>query len=259
MLVCLLQYIGLTLTTLSPAPLWAASGAACAFIFLRGLSILPGIGLGSALAFYFATWNLIVAIGGGLLLMLQAWLLLFICYRYLYPTLLFHSTKRWLWFIFACSLISSVVSFLLLTLLALPLSLLVYAVFANMNGILIVGCALVALDAYFPEWQTLRKSHLRHLYAYYGLIVTLCILLLFNQHTLTIIILNAVLVITLLVASRTLQWHGTIAALFIYGMLLSIGAYLNTPLFATDDYLGTQVFLSAMLFACTVLGLWRSI
>ena len=54
LLVFFLQYIGLKLTTFSldPSPLWLATGTACAYLFLRGYRVLPGIWLGNFAGFY---------------------------------------------------------------------------------------------------------------------------------------------------------------------------------------------------------------
>src|SRR5688572_28180677 len=53
----LLQYMGLMQSTLSKtsAILWLGNGTALAFLFLRGLTILPGIFLGSFFAYLFIT------------------------------------------------------------------------------------------------------------------------------------------------------------------------------------------------------------
>src|SRR5690349_20185221 len=97
-IVFLLQYSGLMLSTLSPHPkvLALASGTACAFIFLRGVTVLPGIWLGSLIAYFFAHAGLLSALACATIDALQAYFILWFCYRFVGPTLLFFNIKKFI-------------------------------------------------------------------------------------------------------------------------------------------------------------------
>jgi len=162
--VLLLQYMGLKLTTLTlyPTPIWFASGTACAFIFMRGYSILPGIWLGTFIAYA-------LVIGHGLyaatLFSLQALLLLFLTRRFIAPLPTFNIGK----FIFCSSIITALCSFLLAS------SHFLLSYFANLNGVLIIGIGLIAFDTYFPEIDALKKQYQILLALFFGTLLTLVV------------------------------------------------------------------------------------
>src|SRR3990167_355979 len=166
-LVFFLQYIGLMFTTLTPQPMpiWFASGTACGFIFLRGYSVLPGIWLGSLLAYHLASHQSILALTSASLLTLQACLLLWLNYRYISPTLLFPARSTLGKFIFASGLVTALSSYLLAQFCHSPHWLTWWL--ANWNGILVLGCALVMLDSYFPQIDYLKKLDRRKLITSY--------------------------------------------------------------------------------------------
>src|SRR2546421_12693846 len=77
LLVFLLQYIGFTLNlpTLTISPMWFFTGTACAFIFLQGYRILPGLWLGNFIAYYLAKASFLLALGSASVITLQALIL----------------------------------------------------------------------------------------------------------------------------------------------------------------------------------------
>lgn len=244
-LVFLLQYISLTLSTLAPhpTPLWLASGTACAFIFLRGVSILPGIWLGSVLAYLLAQAHLTVALGCATIFMLQAFVLLRICYRYIYPTLLFYRAFDFIKFIITCAAITAIASFLLemfcystLQNTAQPEILFLEWWLANFNGIMVFSSAIIAWDAYFPQAHLLRNQMRRSFfYAVYGLFITVLGALLFS-HNIFLMICSALATLPLIIIiARWFTWCGVISAICLFALSVNFATGLffnnNTPAF----------------------------
>jgi hypothetical protein len=258
-LMLLLQYIGLMFSTLtpSPMPLWTASGTACAFIFLRGMRILPGIGLGTLIAFYLASGSLSLGLGAALIFMLQPAALLWLSYRYTGPSLVFYDNPSWIKFTFFSAIVTGVVSLSLLRMASLPFSLALSTWLANFNGLLIFAFALTALDAYFPQCHTLKQVNKPILITFYGLLLLLSLTLLFSQHALSIIMISLASLALIIMISLRFAWCGTIAALFLFGLALSLGAYLETPLFSTTNNIMTLVFLQVIISAAIFMG-WLS-
>lgn len=268
-LVFLLQYIGLMFSTLTPAPvaLWAASGTACAFIFLRGYSVLPGIWLGSFTAYYFAAGNPEIAFGCATLFALQAALLLFMCYRYVSPTLVFYQTGTWLKFILCSILVTALTSLALAwicypalpNITTPPLLLWLNWWLADFNGMLVFSCALTTLDAYFPQISVLKQINRIRLGLLYGVWLVLMTAILFSQTFLSCLMLAFFTLPVIFMISRAYGWSGTACAIFLSGLLLSLGAYLEAPLFAHAYASPALLTVQILLGIEIVLGLLRAI
>lgn len=261
--VLLLQYIGLIFSTLAahPCPLWFASGTACALIFLRGYSVLPGIWLGSFLAYALAKTGFAVSIGCATLFSLQAFLLLWLSYRYIVPTLLFSSRKKFLQFVLLSALASAMITAGLIILyrpflydINLEAKLGLHWWLANLNGILILGCGLIAFDAYFPEIKKLKRQPLLLLlYAMlFLLVMVICISTHFNL-TLTAGLLSLPCIFLL----ANLGWPYGITAIFLVGITLNFAAYLNAPILNHSSF--TLIELQFFLLLETIIALHSSL
>jgi len=264
----LLQYTGLMMSTLlaHPSFLWLASGTASAYVFMRGPSVLPGIWLGCFLAYFYAGVGFIPAALCALVLSLQALALLWLSYRYISPTLIFYRPWPFVKFIII-TLILTAISTLLLDLLCYsqppadwtPLQLWQQGWLANFNGIVLISCAIVTWDMYFPQVHSLRQLSKIKLGFLYGLLFII-ILAFLTSHTLPNIILFAITTLPLiLLISTSLGWCGTVAAAFILGISLSLGAYLEAPLFALSLSPKTFLFLQYLFGIEITLGVFAAL
>jgi integral membrane sensor domain MASE1 len=249
MLVFLLQYSGLMLSTLvsTPKVVWLASGTACAFIFLRGVTVLPGICLGSFVAYYSAHSGMLLAVECSVLFTLQVYLILWFSYRFIVPSLLFYRIKHFIKFILFSSAITAVVSILLM--------LCCYSTFiapvwitnwlANLNGILIVSIGLITWDAYFPEIHLLKQKN-NYLYLLYGILFISIVSFILSAN-----ILFALLTLPIvLIAALYYKWCGVMAAVFLIGLTLTLAANFS---------LAMTIFLQILLIIETITALTISI
>lgn len=251
-LVFLLQYMGLMVGTLVPhhSIVWCATGSACAYIFLRGLSILPGIWLGSFLAYYFAESPISLALLSATLYSLQAVCFLIFSHRFTGPMLIFYRQNTFFRFLVMSGLITGVTSFLLCYFYQFHTLLWLQWWFANWNGLLVFACALATLDAYFTnvytyrikQWKTLRLG------APFFAIIFLTLMVLYSQTT----ILSLPIALLVLVAGHYFGWNGAISAIFFVGILLLLGGCVGAPVFQSME---NTFFLSMFLFVITTLGL----
>lgn len=268
-LVFLLQYTGLMFTTLTPnpTPLWFASGTACAFIFLRGSGVLPGIWLGSFIAYLLAKTGIIIAFGCATIFALQADSIRRLTYRFSGPTLIFYHLKPFLKFIICIGIITAIASLLLeffsyscLNKVLAPFDLWLQWWLANFNGTLIFACALITWDAYFPYVYALKKLIYSKASVLFSLLAILTILLLLNTNPLVVVGISlAILILTILI-SVFYGWCGVITAIFLSGIILSLGAILRAPYFETIDYLSAEIiFIQIFLALQSILGIFTAI
>jgi hypothetical protein len=196
--------LGVSLTTISvqPYPVWFASGTACAFLFMRGTTTLPGICLGTFVAFYMANAGFLRSIECAMLFALQSYVLLWWNYKNKNVTLVFSRFKSFLSFTISTLTITALCSTLLVKLCDTSDYLSWWL--ANFNGILIIGCALMTWDAYFTQKEDLRRLNK-------GLLITLLLALLVASFTLKTI---CILVLTIAI-SILYGWCGAITALCI--------------------------------------------
>lgn len=264
-LVFLLQYIGLTLSTLLPwpSPLWMASGTVCAFIFLRGYSVLGGIWLGSLAAYYFASGHLMLSLSCAALQTLQAGGLFFIYQRYLGPAFLFSHTRYFIYFIILSGTMTAFISLSLFNLcyaalpsVVSPLRLWCTWWLANWNGLFIFFMALITLDAYFPLISDLKKQNKVKLSLAYGCLALLAFLLLLNTDFAVHIGLCVLIFTCVFLIAKVYKWCGLFAAEFLLGFILSLGAYVKAPFFMQNTFtplLCLQFTLLLTLIVNTVL------
>jgi len=256
LMLCLLQYSGLMLSTLlfTPGPLWFSSGVSTAFVFMRGYSILPGIWLGSFFAYFFSNSGIVLAFGCAAIHTFQTFLLLWLSYRYITPTLVFIRFSTFIKFLFCSSVVTALSSFLLVLLCfsnlqhpAAPFQLWMQWWLANLDGILIISLAIGTWDFYFSEINVIKNLNKMGLIFSFGSILALS-LVLANCVIPHLIMLSAVFTLPLIFfISLRYGWCGTVAAMFILGSILSFSAYLNAPLFSLHLPAATMIFIQSLL------------
>ena len=265
-LVFLLQYIGLMFSTLTPQtfPVWFATGTACAFTFLRGFSVLPGIWLGTFVAYYFSESGFLLACGCATVFALQAFLLVGLCYRFIYPTLVFYRKMTFVKFILCSALLTAIVTVVLemmcyfsLRVMMDPLQLWLQWWLANFNGMMVVAVALVALDAFFPQIRSVKKD--AALIMLFGLWLVLIVALVLSESRLAIMLLALSTLPIIFVMSERLGWCGVVAANFLLALFLNLAACLGAPLFAYDFMAVNLVYLQVVLCLEAVVGLYLAI
>lgn len=260
LLVFLLQYAGLMLATITvrPSPLWFAAGTACAFIFLRGKSVLPGIWLGSLLACYLATHSLLFAFMGACVFSLQTLFILVISHRFISPGLIFYQRFTCLKFILLSGAITAVASGVL-SYFALPDAAWLRQYFpdwwlANWNGVLIFACALLTWDAYFPQLREVKsRALLGVIVIFSGWGVLVMGLVLSREPVLISGFALATLPYLILISTR-LGWCAAITANFILGLTLGLCAYLDSPLFNTQATLWLPLFLTVEVITALLIA-----
>lgn len=268
LLVLLLQYVSLTLSTLTQhaTPIWLASGTACAFIFLRGYSILPGIWLGSILAFVLARVDFSLALECATIYAAQTWLLLLISYRYISPTLLFYRALDFIKFI-VCSALLTVMTSMLLEYFCysslqspLPATQVFFQWWlANFSGIIVLASAIIAWDAYFPQLNSLKPQvHKPVFWLTYGLFLFLILLLLFSDKTLWLVLFSISTFPVIMVIGRYFSWCGVITAICSFGLLLNFSIYFDIGFFANNSSFATLIFLQLLLCMQVVIGFFIS-
>jgi hypothetical protein len=245
-LVFLLQYTSLMFNT---SLIWFATGTSCAFLFLRGSRILPSMWMGNFLACFLATHHAIFASGFATVYTLQAFLLLWCCYRYISPTLIFYRKKTYLKFIFCSGILTAMTSMILF-----PFSL--QAWLANWNGILVISIGLLTLDAFFPEAYALKNIHKKIFLLCYSALLFFSIMLLFSQQPLYSMMFALTTLPFIALISFYFGWCGTVSAVFLWGLLLSLGAYIGAPLFNTVYAHKTCLFLQTLLCIETLVFLY---
>lgn len=257
-LVILLQYTGLTISMLvSPnSPAWLASGTACAFIFLRGISITPGIWLGTFLAYYSANTSAGLAIVIASLFAFQAVALLWVSIRYINPILIFYHRWQYVKFILYASAVTAFISlgWVSLSQPILTVDLWLQAWLANLNGILVIAFALAVWDAYFPELESFGQLSLPLIAITYGTLLVVMIAYLGN--VLPFIGFAAIAWLLVIIISQLFGWCGVVNAIFLLGMLLTLAAFVGTPLFANHFSITALIFLESFLAISALSGLF---
>lgn len=252
-LVLLLQYMGLMLHSLSTYPFLfsPASGTACAFIFLRGYSIMPGIWLGSFFACFLSlSHHLIFCLALATLHTLQAFLLLILCYRFITPTLIFYQLSMFLRFIFLTNAITFCFSCVLcffykiLFNIILSTSALIYFWLSNLNGILIIAIALATWDAFFEK--IVSKLSLR------VALLLLCLFLLILSSLkffafVFIYYLTLSLLFTIFI-SINYGWLGAVAFILLFNSVINLIALMGYHELA--NYLTFPVIINLQVFLC---------
>lgn len=259
-LIFLLQYSGLMIGTLNTSfsPVWLASGTACGFIFLRGPTVLPGIWLGTWLAYSLSSTNLILASSYACAYSLQSYFLFYFCHRYITPTLIFYHKATVCQFIFLVILVTGIITGWLVTLSypvtaysALTSDIYLRTWLANLNGILIFACALITYDAYLSQITLLRWRQ-KQLLTMFGWLTLLMMIWLFYPIPwmfFGFVILVAMSSITI---GIFLGRCGAISSVFLVGSLLTFGAYFEAPLFVSLSTVHLLLLQFMVMFIATL-------
>lgn len=262
LLLCLLQYTGLMLMTLSypPAPIWFASGVATAFVFMRGVSILGGIWLGSFFAYSFTHIGFVLAFDCATIDTFQSFLLLWLTHRFITPTLIFYRFYTFMKFLLCASLLTALTALLLelacYSHMHHPITAFQMWVqwwLANLDGILIISLAIVTWDFYFPDVNHIKNLNKIALSLSFGMILVLSIVLI-NSSTPLLIILSVLFTLPVLVfISLNYGWSGAVAAMFMLGFILNFSAYFNTSLFSANLPATTFILIQLLLGLAVVM------
>lgn len=258
MLMLLLQYIGwmLTLFDAIPTPVSFASGTAVAFIFLQGMSIIPGLWLGSFVACYLAGYGLL---GGSIfasLYTLEAILLRWLCYRFVGPTLQFYELAKLLKFIFVSAMLTAITVFVQQMIWPHFVSVIGFSTLwmANLNGILVFALALIAWDIYFPQINYIAKLSAWHWFCYISLFILLGNLIWVQNSSMQIWLMVAIILLTLVI-SLNQGYCAALTTLSIISFLLNFSAYLHAPLYLTSFANLTICYLQECIFFIAVFSL----
>lgn len=257
----LLQYVGFMLigniTPQAIVPLWLTSGTACAFIFMRSYSVIPGILLGDYIAIYHFTGSAFQSGIWATLDAAQALVLLQLCYRFISPTLVFFNLEKFIKFIIACGLLTAISSFMLVISYHSSFNFHLWMRWwlGNYNGILILSLAILTWDLYCLEIDSFKRIFKwKHIF-FYGLLFSDIIVLLYTQTLPLTLLLSLSTMLILLPISIQLGWCGVIAATFMFGLTLSISAFMNAPLFNTYFSLITLEYIQSILTIEAIAGL----
>lgn len=246
----IIQYIGLNLGTVSlnSSPMWFATGTSCAYLFLRGYGVIPGIFLGTLCAYLIANAGFTLACSSALLFCLQAIALRSFCYKFLSPTLIFYRLKDFAVFIIYACLLSGLISYILLILsypsLASTTSLQSLAIqwwLGNFNGIIIFATTFLTFDTYFLDYYAERNFKNT-----FWLLATLFILLtglVFSAHLILITIFALIVFIYTIYISLFYHWPGALFVSFITSFFISVAGLFNPPLFTFINLEYIQGFL----------------
>lgn len=257
-LVLLLQYTGLLFSTFTPhSILWFASGTACAFVFMRGYSVISGIWLGSFLAYLSIRSNFGNALACSTILSLQAYALLWLSYRYIFPTLLFDNANTFLKFVCCSAMVTAITSF---SLAYLWYSTKFYLAgflwwLSNFNGVLVVACALIAWDAYFSEFYVVLQKC--KYYLFHGLLFITAIILLLNRLPISTVFLTLTILSFIIICS-SFGWCSAVFAIMLLALVLSFGARLDAPIYSTDFSSITVIYLQIVLCTATLIALYMA-
>jgi hypothetical protein len=257
----LLQYIGLMLHLLSPAPLplWFDTGTACAYVFMRGYTVLPGIFLASLFAYYSAHADIMTMFICAAFLTWQPLSLLSISRCYIYPGLLFYSRRSLALFLGCSAIITCIFSGLLALVsysaitTSLPLThLWLQWWLANWNGLLIFACALVTWDAYFPSVHALQKISRERLALILAAIMLTSIMLVLNHNFLFNMILAVISFLLSGVIAMKYGKCGGITTVFIIGLIVGLSAFLGAPAFSGQKSWEMITFFQLLLLMQTI-------
>ena len=269
-LILLIQYSGINISQLSPtpSPIWFATGTACAYLFLRGASVLPGIWLGNFLAYYFASTGLWIAVNLSTVLSLQALALRWFCYRYLCPTLIFYQLTPFIKFIVFTAGLTALTSEALVFLYSLAIHdnhmlhiTYLHYWFSNFNAILIFSVAYITWDAYFSRENTNKYSDNLLKYTLYFILILITIALTQPTSPNTSYFLALSNLFITIIISTKFSWCEAVTAGFLSGILFSFATFLGLPALNTIVASSTILFIQFLLCTQMIIGLsivvWR--
>lgn len=240
-----MQHAGMMMSTLfSPhAPVWFASGTACAFIFLRGVIVLPGIAAGTFEACYLAHHEPAFAALYASLFVIQTYLLMRISYCFAIPTLVFYRSRLLIQFLLTTIILTGLITFVMATAYPFHQQLWLQWWLADFIGIISFAFGILALDAYFPQSSS-KPTHKRHVFLLYGTLGCLILGCLLTQYLASAFYIMSSLLVLNIIISIYFGWCGAVSALFMSSLLFGLGAYLNAPIY---DHLATYYFQAFLI------------
>lgn len=240
----LLQYVGLmfVMMTMVPSPIWLASGTACAFSFMRGLTIMPGIFFGGMLTFFSQDASLGMTAICSAIYMVQTLVILWVTQQLISPSLVFHRLCAYAVFLVASGIITAISAFLLASISYSFTDAFVRWWLANWCSILVFGLGLVTWDAYFAELDYLKRSSRLAIYCFYGVLALNSIAILFTQgqSQWCLLFLDTCLLIWL---SAKYGWGGAIAANCLINIIFSVASFVEVIVLYNQSTLPFQTWL----------------
>jgi hypothetical protein len=235
LLVCGFLFSGLHINamTASITPMWLASGAATALVFMRGSRILPGVGLGALLAYFYAGADAATAISAAIIWLLQTYILFVLSSKCISPSLVFRQFKLYLYFVLLCGLVTFISTKTLIMICDNPAVSAVNWWLANLNGILVLSVAVYTWDYYFPAVSEMSQKTARKIAVRLLLLMLLILLYLMvdTAYLATFLFLGIIIVLTKLV--QRYGWCGGMAGIFMLGMTLLFAGLVSPHLITT--------------------------
>lgn len=258
-LLFLLQYIGLSFNNLSVSflPMNFAMGTACAFVFLRGYSVLPGIILGSFIAYFIAKIGFSLAVVASSVMAIQVSIILWCCHKFISPSLIIYKLKNFFKFlilVFVTTFLASVFLMLVVNF-SFPskenIILWLSNWLSNVLAILIFSTGIVTWDTYFPRSYSLKTLLSTKLILFYSLLIMTNVTLFFCSTILSLIGIAFVNLLLVLTISSNYGWRGTISATFLSAIIYNFLLFLD--LFSLGST--ALVFVQILLLIETIYGL----
>ncbi|MBI5447125.1 MAG: hypothetical protein HY939_00160 [Gammaproteobacteria bacterium] len=237
----LMQYSGLLLATLVPAPLPVSfsAGMSCALVFLRGKGVVPGILLGGIAAYLSVGADLKLAFLCSALATFQSVMIPECCYRYVGPSVIFHHQKEGGRFLLCVITVVAMVSFCTSWLInnlfgSMPTFVGMRGLkmmLADINSLFVITLPMMTLDAYFPSLSFLKKKQLMYPALLLG-VLSLVTLLIGGLGTPLLIVCCMIVSLVLSALCASLGWCTGLFAIFLSGILLSLEALIHTVSFS---------------------------
>lgn len=247
----LLQYSGLMLTPIPSHPIWFSSGTATAFIFLRGITIFPGIFFGNWLAFFLNYFSLEKSFFIAFVYALQPLLLYKLSLRFVGPILIFYNKLLFLKFIFLSGVITACLSLFLkffFTSFSIFSPPVLFLWLANLDGLLFFAFSIISLDVFFPNLDDLKLNREFYFSLFlYLILCTLMIAFLFCTDPSLQFFLSLSVFVFIAWLGKNFGIVQLNIAIFLIGILLGFGAYLHAPLFEQS---AQEIIMWSQAFFC---------
>ncbi len=256
-MITLLQYVGImfVMTTTVPSPIWLASGTACAFIFMRGLTIVPGMFLGTLLAALSLGTSAPMSVLYSAICVVQTLGLFWVTQQLIAPSLLFHRVCPYLAFIVFSGVLTAIFAFLLSSISYLFTDAFIRWWLADWSSVLVFGIGLVTWDAYFPELDALKEMNKWLLIGLYGLLTIMTLAILYYSGQVQAFLLLATTCLMIMISLRY-GWAGAIAANCLICIIFSLASFFHIIVVHKHSTIPFQLWLLFNMIADTLIALW---
>lgn len=255
-LMLLLQYVGLmfVMTTTVPSPIWLASGTACAFIFMRGLTIVPGLFLGTFLSCF--SLELPIQLGAlcSAIYTAQTLGIMWVTQQLISPSLLFYRACPYIAFLVFTGVFSAISAFLLASISYSFTDAFLRWWLANWSSILVFGIGLVTWDAYFPELDALRQANRVLIGFLYGLLTISAIAILCYTGQVQLFLLLATACLMMLISARY-GWAGAMAANCLVCIIFSLASFFHIIVMFDESTVPFQTWLLFNVIVDTLIAI----